>query len=142
MADFRPLSDTFSVSAQITPDEVQAAADAGFKHIMCNRPDNEDQGQPHFADISDMASKRGLSVHSIPFDGSSLTPEVIDAIEQTLSTLDGPVLAYCRSGTRCSIAWSAVELRKGQDLDTVQATTLAAGYDLTGQRELIKALGC
>lgn len=140
MSRFVPLSDTFSVSPQLTESDVQAAADLGFKHIVCNRPDGEDDGQPDFQTVSDLAVKLGMSTHHIPFDNYSLSGAVIDAMQQTLDSLDGPVLAYCRSGTRCTVAWSALERRAGKDLDGIQATTSSAGYDLSAQRSLIEAL--
>ena len=140
MAVFTPMSEQFAVSAQLTPEDVSAAADAGFKHLVCNRPDDEEPGQPDFANISASAAKLGMSVHHIPFDGATLNGSVIDAMEHTLSTLDGPVLAYCRSGTRCSLAWSVLRVRAGDDIDDVQSTTRDAGYDLGPQRALILAL--
>ncbi|MEM7378295.1 MAG: TIGR01244 family sulfur transferase [Pseudomonadota bacterium] len=140
MATFKALDDSFAVSAQISLDDVHAAAQQGFKHIVCNRPDNEDPGQPDFADISATASKLGLSSHHIPFDNTSLSPAVIDAMQDTLAALDGPVLAYCRSGTRCSIAWSALQRRAGHDMAEIEASTSAAGYALEPQRGVIEAL--
>ncbi len=140
MATFTPLNDGFAVSAQLTTDDVDAAADAGFKHLICNRPDDEEPGQPSFAEISERASKLGMSVHNIPFDGATLNGAVIDAMAHTLATLDGPVLSYCRSGTRCSLAWSALQVRAGDDIDSVQLATRNAGYDLGPQRAIILAL--
>lgn len=140
MASFKPLDDAFAVSAQISLDDVHTAAQQGFKHIICNRPDNEDPGQPDFAEISAAASKLGLTSHHIPFDNTSLSPAVIDTMQDTLATLDGPLLAYCRSGTRCSIAWSALQRRAGRDRGEIEASTTAAGYALEPQRGVIDAL--
>src|SRR3546814_18077986 len=43
---FTKLTSRLSTSPQIRPDEVEEVAAAGFRSIICNRPDGEDQGQP------------------------------------------------------------------------------------------------
>lgn len=140
MSHFKPLSDYFSVSPQVSVEDVQGAAQQGFKHIICNRPDNEDDGQPDFAEISKAALRLGLSAHHIPFDSHNVSSAVIDSMEKTIAALEGPVLAYCRSGTRCSLAWSALQRRKGNTFDQIESRTASAGYDLKAQREAIDAL--
>ena len=46
----RKLDDQFSVAGQITPEQVETISDLGFKAIVCARPDNEEGGQPSFAE--------------------------------------------------------------------------------------------
>ncbi|MEM6985207.1 MAG: TIGR01244 family sulfur transferase [Pseudomonadota bacterium] len=140
MSRFLPLTDDFAVSPQISADDVRAAAEQGYQHIICNRPDGEDDGQPDFAEISKVAVSLGMSAHHIPFDNTTLSGAVIDTMQNTLGSLDGPVLAYCRSGTRCSIAWSALQRRDGQSFEAIESATGAAGYALANQRDLIDAI--
>jgi Putative phosphatase (DUF442) len=40
------LTHRLSTSPQIRPEEVADIAAAGFRSIVCNRPDGEEQGQP------------------------------------------------------------------------------------------------
>ena len=42
------ISQDFSVSPQITAADVAEIANAGFKSIICNRPDFEEPTQPVF----------------------------------------------------------------------------------------------
>jgi sulfide:quinone oxidoreductase len=42
------LTPAFAVAPQISPEDVQAIAAAGYKSIICNRPDDEGDGQPSF----------------------------------------------------------------------------------------------
>ncbi|TIV73504.1 MAG: TIGR01244 family phosphatase, partial [Mesorhizobium sp.] len=44
--EYRQISDDYSVSGQIQPQDIAAIKDAGFKSVICNRPDDEQPGQP------------------------------------------------------------------------------------------------
>jgi uncharacterized protein (TIGR01244 family) len=43
---------------------------------------------------------------------------------------DGPVLAFCRSGTRSITAWALGEAASGRDRAELVRLAAAAGYDL------------
>ena len=49
-----------SVSPQILPEDIAAIAAAGFRSVMCNRPDGEAADQPAFAEIEAAARAAGL----------------------------------------------------------------------------------
>ena len=44
----------------------------------------------------------------------------------------GPVLAYCASGTRCSVIWALGEAMTGTNINYILEKTSAAGYNLSG----------
>ena len=44
--NFNKVNENFCVSEQITFDDLYAIKEAGFKTIICNRPDNESPDQP------------------------------------------------------------------------------------------------
>jgi sulfide:quinone oxidoreductase len=54
------LAEGYAVSEQITPTEVAAIAQAGYRVLINNRPDNEVPGQPASADIAAAAAAAGL----------------------------------------------------------------------------------
>ena len=60
------IDDTISIGGQITVDHVQQLGEAGFKSIICNRPDNEDFIQASFADIEQAAKDAGLEIRYVP----------------------------------------------------------------------------
>ena len=103
-----PLTDEFAVTAQISVDDVSAIAEAGYKTIICNRPDYETADQPVFADIKAAAEAAGLSVAYIPVVGMP-TPNQVAEMADSLKSLPQPVLAYCRSGNRSSILFNAAQ---------------------------------
>ena len=104
--DIQLLTTHLSVSPQILVSEMQALSEAGFKSIICNRPDGEGPGQPRFAEIAAAASQYGLQAQYLPVESGNVLNEDGQAFGQLLSTLPGPVLAYCRTGMRSSTLWS------------------------------------
>ncbi|WP_337189608.1 TIGR01244 family sulfur transferase [Aurantiacibacter rhizosphaerae] len=106
--DTTQLTDGLSVSPQISPAEVSELAAAGYKSIICNRPDEEETGQPDFADIAAAATALGLSTRHIPVDAERPVEMQADAFAKALAELPGPVLAYCRTGNRCTKLHEAI----------------------------------
>ncbi len=132
MTDFREVTDDFSVSPQIAPEDVAAAAAQGFVLIINNRPDGEQPGQPTGAQIEAQAKAHGLTYAHIPFAGRP-TAEQAKAVHDLAAAAEGKVLAFCRSGTRSITAWSIGQAMCG-DRDRGELLSLGAdaGYDLSG----------
>jgi len=99
--DARPLTAGLSVAPQITAADVRDAAARGFGAIVCNRPDDEEPGQPAFAAIAAAAQALGLEARHQPVVPGQVTDADAAAFARLLAELPGPVLAYCRSGARC-----------------------------------------
>jgi uncharacterized protein (TIGR01244 family) len=132
MSDFRRVTDQLSVSPQIQPDDVDAAAAQGFKTIINNRPDGEDPTQPSGYEIEAAAQNAGLAYFHIPVRGGP-TPEQVETTSKVLAEAPGPVLAYCRSGNRSIVTWSLAQALSGaRSRDELIGLGRAAGYDLSG----------
>jgi uncharacterized protein (TIGR01244 family) len=110
--DIRQLTDSYSVSQQITPDEIAAIKAAGFKTVICNRPDDEQPGQPSHDVIKAAVEAAGLSFRYIPVVSGQMTMENVEDQATALDEVEGPVLAYCRSGTRCTNLYAAIQQAK------------------------------
>ncbi len=111
--EYRQITDDYSVSGQITPEEVAAIKAAGFKSVICNRPDDEQPDQPSAASVRAAAEAAGLSFRHIPVVGGQMTADNVVGMAQALDEMEGPVLAYCRSGTRCTNLYIAIQQSKG-----------------------------
>ena len=135
----RRLDDRISVSPQIDPADVTEAARQGFTAIINNRPDHEEAGQPEGEPIRVVADTLGLAYTAIPISGG-FSHEQIDAMRAALDAAKGPVLAFCRTGTRSTNLWALAEAKAGGDADTIVAKAAAAGYDLAGLRPTLEAL--
>jgi uncharacterized protein (TIGR01244 family) len=95
-----------SVSPQILPDDVAAIAAAGFRSVVCNRPDGEGADQPAFAAIEAAARAAGLQAAYLPVVSGQVKDADVEAVATLFATLPKPVFAYCRSGTRSATLWS------------------------------------
>lgn len=104
----RKLDADFAIAGQVSPEQVQAIADAGFKSILCARPDQEEPGQPSFSAIADAAERAGLAAVHIPVSGG-LTEGALIRAEQAFKDLPKPIFGYCRSGARAGSLYSAIK---------------------------------
>ncbi len=132
MTDFRRVTDSLSVSPQITVEDVARAKAEGFALIVNNRPDGEDPSQPTGAEIEAAAKAAGLAYVHVPVRGGP-TQEQVDAVREAVEAAGGPVLAFCRSGTRSIVTWSIGQALSGAaDRETLVRQGYEAGYDLSG----------
>ncbi len=127
--EIKPLTATLSVSPQIAADDMQAIKDAGFRSVICNRPDGEGDDQPDFAEIEKAAKAFGIEALYQPIVAGSLSDADADAFGAASVKLPGPVLAYCRTGTRSATLWSLAQASLGNTAD-ILAATKAVGYDM------------
>ena len=98
--DIRKINDGISVAPQIGIDDLADVAAQGFKTVINNRPDGEAPDQPPAADVEQAARAAGLDYYFVPAVSGQLTPEKVADFGRTIEEAEGPVLAFCRSGTR------------------------------------------
>ena len=128
----KQITPTLSVSGQVMPEDVAAFAAAGFKAIICNRPDGEGADQPSFAEVEAAARSAGLPAAYLPIASGKVGDEDALAFGALMDSLPKPILAYCRTGTRSATLWSLSEGGRGRPLPEIITTTKAAGYDMAG----------
>lgn len=136
----RPINESISVAPQIGVADVADIAAQGFKTIVNNRPDDEDAGQPAGDEIRAAAEAAGLGYVAIPVTHAGFSHPQIDAMTAALVDAKGPVLAYCRSGTRSCNLWALAAAKAGRSPDVLVAQAAEAGYDLSGIRPTLDAL--
>jgi sulfide:quinone oxidoreductase len=64
--DIKRLNPRIATSPQIRPTDIEAIARAGYRSIICNRPDGEEQRQSTAKDIESAARGAGLGFAHIP----------------------------------------------------------------------------
>jgi len=113
--NIRKVSPDFSVSQQIDPRDMAAIAAAGYRSIVCNRPDGESADQPSFSEIEAAAAAAGLEARYIPVKPGAATDGAARSFADAFSSMPRPILAYCRSGARSAGLWSMLQdqLRHG-----------------------------
>ena len=137
--DIRPLSPTFAVSPQIGVLDIPAIKAAGYTTIICNRPDTEMPPSHRADEIAKAAAAAGLSFVNLPVTHQGLDPQMIASQKAAMDAADGPVFAYCASGTRSSIVWSFTQAKHMPAAHIIAATS-AAGYDLGGMYDQLTAM--
>ncbi len=137
--ELRPLSPRCYVSPQISVEHLPAIAAAGIKTVICNRPDIEVLPYQQSAAIGAAAKAAGLHFEVLELTNQTMTPQNVARQRELIEGSDGPVLAYCRSGTRCSVAW-ALGMAGHMDINEILAATKAAGYQLDGLRPTLEQL--
>ena len=135
----RRVTKDFSVSPQITVQDVSDIAAAGFKSIVCNRPDGESLDQTPFADIEAAAKAVDLRIVWQPIANGGLVEADGERFREIVADLPKPVLAYCTSGTRCMILWSLSQATSRSSEEILRAAA-EAGYDLRGLAPRLDAI--
>ncbi len=111
--EYRQISEDYSVSGQIQPEEIAAIKAAGFKSVICNRPDDEQPGQPSADSVKAAVEAAGLTFRYIPVISGQITAENVEDQAEALDELEGPIFAYCRSGARCTNLFGLIQQSKG-----------------------------
>jgi uncharacterized protein (TIGR01244 family) len=137
---FRRVTDRLQVSPQIGLDEVAAAAAEGVTLIVNNRPEDESDDQTSGAEIEAAARAAGIDYVAIPVTHAGFSEPQVKAMAEALGAASGPVLAYCRSGTRSTLLWALAEASQGGDPDALTNMAAKAGYDLNPVRPLMDML--
>lgn len=129
MTDFRPVTDSFAVAPQIDLDDIAAAAQQGVVLVISNRPDGEDPGAPSAREFAAAAQAAGLQFLHIPVVGGP-TRDQAQAMAEAVAAAAGPVLAFCRSGTRSINTWALGQALSGAPTGPLVEAGARAGYDL------------
>ena len=133
------LSPDYSVAPQIVIEDVATIVTAGFKSVICNRPDQENPVPCQIDAIKAVALAAGLEFAENVFDSDSFGSDKVERQTELLKQMPGPVLAYCASGNRCSVIW-AFSLAGTLEIDTILEATTHAGYQLSHLRPQLENL--
>lgn len=106
----KPLTPTLSSSPQLEVGDLLAARDAGYRSILCARPDDENPAHPSFANIAAEAEALGLQSRHVPIPKTGLREGDAADFNAAYDALPKPVLAYCASGRRIEAASKAANL--------------------------------
>ena len=135
------INESLSVAGQIGKDDIAEIAKSGFASIINNRPDNEEPGQLDHAAAEAEAKKRGLDYRYQPVVTGNITRAQVAEFQKLLLRSPQPVLAHCRSGTRCYLLWAAGRvLFEGESALKLVAEAAVKGYDLRVLPSLVEKL--
>ncbi len=140
MSEFRRLTENVLVSPQLAIEDIAAAAELGVSTIVNNRPDGEEPSAPQGDEIAAAAAAAGINYVTIPVGHAGFSEPQVDAMIAALEQAEGPILAYCRSGTRSTLLWALAAAKQGEAPDSIARTAAQAGYDVSPIRTMIDML--
>ncbi|WP_273789455.1 TIGR01244 family sulfur transferase [Bartonella sp. ML70XJBT] len=88
------------IGAQMNIENIKTLAEAGFKTIICNRPDHEEPDHPDFSSIKMVANDYGIKAYYLPVSPPTIKKSDVETMQTILKTASLPLLAYCHHGTR------------------------------------------
>ncbi len=135
--DARKLTPRYFVSPQISVADLPDIAAAGFVAVICNRPNSEVSADQHSERIAAAAAEAGLAFEVLELTHQTMTPENVARQNALIEAADGPVLAYCKTGTRCSVVWALTQAGV-RAVDDILATAAGAGYQLDQWRPALE----
>lgn len=101
----RNIAAGVAVAPQVGPADVASLKAAGFASVICNRPDGEGADQPPFAAVEAEARRHGMMARYLPVEPGKVTAQDGVAFAALMQELPGPLVAYCRTGTRAEALW-------------------------------------
>ena len=131
--DIKTISPFLSVSAQIQVVEIAAIRALGFKAIINNRPDNESDDPPLSSALAEEAMRHDIAYHELLVVAGKLSEADIKDFSNAMAEIRGPVLAFCRTGTRSATLWALYAAQR-LDVDAILRTTKEAGFELDALR--------
>jgi len=135
------INDFLSVAGQISKNDIAELAKSGFATIINQRPDHEEPGQLTAAEAEAEARKQGLDYRYQPIVTGAITRAQVAEFQKLLLRSPKPVLAHCRSGTRCYLMYAATRalFDRESPLKLVAQAALK-GYDLRVLPSLVERL--
>ena len=131
----------FAVASQVTVEDIAEMARDGVKTLINNRPDGEEMGQISAAAAKAEAEKHGMTYLHIPVRTDTISAADVAAFARALAESPKPIVAHCRSGTRCYLLWAAVQATSGRDADQLVMRAAGDGYDIRVLPDLLRRIG-
>ncbi|MBL6696982.1 MAG: TIGR01244 family sulfur transferase [Proteobacteria bacterium] len=123
------LTETLSVAAQVTPQDIPNIAAQGFSTVVCNRPDGEVPDQASMDAIEAACNDANVLFVRYPVDALNFPGPDLEGLGELFDDAGQRVLAYCRTGTRCANLWVAT--RSEEERQAAIQVAREIGFDLS-----------
>jgi len=128
----RTLTPNLSLADQLTEDDLAEVIAQGYKTVICNRPDEEGDAHLNAQQAKAVLQAAGVEFHYLPVNGAAITDQDVIDHHDLLDQAEGPVLTYCRTGTRCAKLWA---LAQEADADEVIQAVGRTGLNIEDIRD-------
>ncbi len=128
MENVKRINDQLAVAmGQVTPEDLQQAAQEGFKSVL-NLRSPEEEG--FMNDEQQQTEKAGLQYVNIPVKPNDMSDELADQVLQGIDQLPKPALIHCKSGMRSgAMSLMYVAIQQGMTADEAMAIGKQNGFD-------------
>lgn len=128
MENIKRINDQLAVAmGQVTPEELQQAAQEGFKSVL-NLRSPEEEG--FVSDEQQQAEKTGLKYINVPVKPDGMSDELADQVLQEIDQLPKPALIHCKSGMRSgAMTLMYVATQQGMTADEAMQKGKQMGFD-------------
>lgn len=128
MNDIKSINDDIAVAmGQPTPDDLQQAAQEGYKSVLNLRSPQEEGA---LSDEQQQAEAAGLQYVNLPVRPDALSQEQTDQIMNQIDQLPKPLLTHCKSGLRSgAMALMYVATREGLSAEAAMEKGKQMGFD-------------
>nr|WP_294850290.1 TIGR01244 family sulfur transferase [uncultured Sphingomonas sp.] len=134
----RQLDEKTLVNGQIVPADIVTLKALGVTHIINNRPDFEDEGQPTSDELEAAAEAAGIVYRHIPIARGMGPSDIEDMREAIAEAKNGKLFAFCRSGNRSTLAWAVAKSEDGTTREELERCAASAGFSLEPVEHLIR----
>ncbi|MGE0699414.1 MAG: TIGR01244 family sulfur transferase [Hyphomicrobiaceae bacterium] len=136
-----PLTPSIHVRDQLKLPEIGRIKSAGYRTIIDLRPDGEAPDQPGSEAVRKAAEAEGLRFAYVPTPRGNIPDATVDQLAGALAAAEGPVLLYCRSGSRAARVWALAEASRvdGPDKALIADAVRKAGQEIDDLTPRIEA---
>lgn len=122
------LDEKLFVTHQISVSDLAEIAAAGYKSIICNRPDHEErETQPTSLELEKAAHILGINFIYLPIEIGPVSIRKIESFNKLLTELPGPILAFCNTGNRARALYELNKQKKISE-DGEESVTAACSW--------------
>ena len=128
------LSEEITVTGQVTREQLNVAAQDGFRSVLNLRAPNEDGV---FAEEKESAEGAGLSYLNIPVRKDEISDALTTRVLSEIDALPKPALIHCASGMRAgAMAFMHMATRQGLSAEEAMGKAQSLGFDCSSEPAL------
>lgn len=128
------INGSYTIASQLEVLKVRQVAEAGYRSIICVRPDGEGGAQAYFQDVALEAKNLGLKSWYLPLEEGEFAGRHIEAFTEAFEILPKPIFAYCQTGQRAAELWATWEAAMAQKDEEEDAEPRPRDLRKTGLR--------
>ena len=128
MTSAKKVSDELSAAGQVTPEQLQQAAQEGFKSVLNLRSVDE---AGFLLDEEQLAQAAGLQYANVPLTPSEPDEDLVEEAIREIENLPKPILVHCGAGARAgAIALIATALQENLTYEQITEKAQELGLNL------------